>query len=109
MTTAYGAKSKDGEDEIPVFILGGFPEWYKEEFGRDCDAGLEVLKSDVSDALESFMYGNFEDRKRYDLALSCITDVDKKEEFKAKWNDGRSSLNDIGTYAHNLAKKIRER
>lgn len=108
LTTAYGAKSKDGENEIPVFILGGFSEWYKENFGRDCDAGLEALKSDVSEALESFMYGNFEDRKRYDLALSCITDVEKKEEFKAKWNDGRSSLNDIGTYAHNLAKKIRK-
>lgn len=32
----------------------------------------------------------------------------KKERFIAEWQDGRSSLNDIGTYAHELGKKFLE-
>ena len=106
-STAYGAKSKDGNEEIPIFIFGGFTEWYKEEFGRDCDEGAKELRNEIADALDSFMYGNFEDRERYEFALDCITEPDKKEEFRKKWNDARSSLNDIGTYAHNLAEKMK--
>lgn len=106
VSVIYGAKSKDGEEEIPIFIVGGFEEWYEQEFGRDYESGVEALKSELADALSSFMYGGFEDRERYELALSCITEPDKKEEFIVKWNDGRSSLNDIGTYCHKLAKKL---
>ena len=32
--------------------------------------------------------------------------IKKREEFIVKWQDGCSSLNDIGTYAHQLAKDI---
>lgn len=52
------------------------------------------------------MYGHFEDRRRYEAALSAITEEDKKEQFIREWQDGRSSLNDIGTYAHNLGRKM---
>ena len=106
LSTMYGAKSKDKTIEIPVFIFGGAKEWYFEKFNRTPDEGLESEKEAVKIGLNSFMYGSFEDRERYELALSLIDDEDKKEEFKIKWNDARSSINDIGTYAHKLAKKI---
>lgn len=106
ISTMYGAKSKDGRVEIPVFIFGGAKEWYKEKFGRTTDEGLNEEKENVKKALSSFMLGQFEDRRRYEAALKAITDEKKKEEFIAEWQDGRSSLNDIGTYAHNLAKKL---
>ena len=32
----------------------------------------------------------------------------EREEFREKWQDSRSSINDIGTYAHQIAKKIKE-
>lgn len=107
ISTLYGAKPKEGDEDIPIFIFGGSCEWYKNKFGRNPDEGLEERKQDVADALESMMYGGFEDRRRYEAALNAITDSGKKEEFKTVWQDGRSSLNDIGTYAHMLAKKIR--
>lgn len=108
ISLAYAARPKSGEDDIPIFIFGGFEEWYRDEFGRDYKTGYSDLKEEISDALDSFMFGTFEDRERYEMALKCITDLDKREEFKEKWNDGISSMNDIGTYCHNLAKKLRE-
>ena len=108
ISLAYAARPKSGEDGIPIFIFGGFEEWYRDKFGRDYKTGYSDLKEEISDALDSFMFGTFEDRERYEIALQCITDPDKREEFKEKWNDGISSMNDIGTYCHNLSKKLRE-
>ncbi len=107
ISTLYGAKSKDGLEEIPVFIFGGSAEWYQGEFGRTPDEGLADRRKQVAGALESFMYGHFEDRKRYEAALKAITDLERLDQFKAEWQDGHSSLNDIGTYAHEMAKRIR--
>lgn len=72
------------------------------ELGADpCD------KKEVSDALKSMMLGHFEDRWRYEAALSAITEPDKREKFIADWQDGCSSLNDIGSYCHKLAEKLK--
>lgn len=105
ISTAYSAESQDG-DEVPIFIFGGAKEWYQNEFGRTPDEGLEARKREVIDSLSSMMYGSFEDRKRYEVALQAIDDEEKRETFIKEWNNGRSSLNDIGTYCHNLAKEL---
>lgn len=109
--TMYGAQLKedeDGKNEVPVFILGGAEEWYEEQFGHSVDEGIEKYRLDVAEALESFMLGNFEDRERYETALSFIDNSEKKDEFKKKWQDSCSSLNDIGTRAHDIAKEIKK-
>ena len=51
ISTLYGAKSKDGSEEIPVFIFGGSAEWYQEEFGRTPDEGLADRRKQVAGAL----------------------------------------------------------
>lgn len=107
LSTAYGAIPKDGGGEIPIFLFGGATEWYEQEFGRTPDDGAAAKKADIADALESFMFGHFEDRRRYNLALNSITDPERKAAFIEEWQDGHSSLNDIGTYAHNLAARLR--
>lgn len=56
---------------------------------------------------EEKMYGHFEDRRRYEAALKAITDEEKKKEFMKEWQDGRSSLNNIGGYAHKLGAKLK--
>ena len=108
ISALYGARSQDGSTEVPVFILGGAAEWYRGIFGRTPDDGLSVKRQEVAKSLDSLMYGHFEDRRMYEAALAAITDSGKKEEFKAAWQDGRSSLNDIGTYAHELAKRLKD-
>lgn len=108
LSAGYGAKDKDEELEVPIFIFGGATEWYQEKFGYSPDDGLAKNKEAVANALQSMMYGCFEDRRRYQAALDAIDDDEKREKFIAEWQDGISSMNDIGTYAHRLAKKIKE-
>ena len=73
------------------------------------EAGLKAEKKNVADALLSFMYGSFEDRRRYEAALNAITDEEAKKVFMEKWQDGRSSMNNIGEYAHQLGEKLKGR
>lgn len=103
ISTNYAARPKDGGEEVPIFIFGGSREWYTERFGRSPDDGLAAKKRAVSDALASFMLGKFEDRRRYEAALSAIDDPEKKARFIDEWQDGHSSLNNIGDRAHALA------
>lgn len=106
--TAYGAKPKDGGEDVPIFLFGGALEWYKGKFGRTPDEGVKAKQSALADALSSMMFGDFEDRRRYEAALAAITDPEKKEEFITSWQDGISSLNDIGSRAHALAKILKK-
>ena len=108
MGNAYGAKSQDETEEVPVFLFGDSRKWYENQFSRSPDDAFEELYAEVADALDSFMLGGFEDRKRYNAALEAIDDPVKKQKFIKIWQDGRSSMNDIGTTAHKLAKAIRE-
>lgn len=81
LSTAYGAKPKIGVDEVPIFLFGGAKEWYVEKFGRTTDEGLNAKLDSVAASLHSVMYGNFEDRQRYEAVLKAITDTEKKEQF----------------------------
>ncbi len=38
---------------------------------------------------------------------NAIDDPEKKANFISEWQDGRSSLNDIGGKAHRLAERLR--
>lgn len=107
LSPAYGAKNKDGEVAVPVFVFGGADEWYSEQFGRNTVDGFNAKKKQLAAALNSMLLGGFEDRRRYEAALAAITDPYKKAEFIAKWQDGRSSLNDIGTRCHRLAERMK--
>lgn len=108
LSLAFGAGTKDESkgNNVPIFIFGGFDEWYTDTFGRTPTQGLEAKKKEVGEALLSFMLGHFEDRRRYEAALRAIDDPDKREAFMAEWQDGRSSLNDIGTVAHSIGKNL---
>lgn len=107
ISTLYGAEAKEGGESVPIFLFGGARECYIEQFGRTPDEGKEAKKEELATALSSMMYGGFEDRRRYEAALTAITDPEKREKFITEWQDGHSSLNDIGTYCHELAKRLR--
>ena len=49
----------------------------------------------------------FEDRRRYEAALNAITDEEKKKVFMEEWQDGRTSMKNIGEYAHQLGEKLK--
>lgn len=108
LSTMYGATPQDNSKmNIPVFMLGGSKEWYEENFHRTPDEGLEANRENVIRSLESMMYGGFDDREMYQAALDAIDNPEKKKNFIEKWQDRHGSMNDIGTYAHRLAEKMR--
>lgn len=107
MGTQYGATPKTGDETVPVFLFTDAEEWYKENFNHSIEEGLKANREIVSDALSSMLYGGFEERETYEMALESITDPEKEKVFKEKWHDRHSSLNDIGSYAHKMAEILK--
>lgn len=105
--TQYGASPKSGDENVPVFLFVNAEELYKDAFSRTIDEGLKANREYVADALSSMLYGGFEERETYEMALESITDAEKENDFKEKWHDRHSSLNDIGLYAQKMAKVLR--
>lgn len=107
MGTQYGAMPKTGDETVPVFLFTDAEEWYKENFNCSIEDGLRANREIVADALSSMLYGGFEERETYEMALESITDTEKEKVFKEKWHDRHSSLNDIGSYAHKMAEILK--
>lgn len=111
LSPMYGAKAENEEDEIPIFIFwgnDGYEKWYEESFGRTVEEGVNALYNEIADCLDSFVLGNTSDRERFSAAVEAITDADKLRAFKTKWQDSRSSMNDIGGTAYALAEKMKK-
>lgn len=107
MGTQYGATPKNGAENVPVFLFTDAEEWYKENFNHSIEDGLKANRESVADALSSMLYGGFEERETYEMALASITDAEKEKVFKEKWHDRHSSMNDIGSYAHKMAAVLK--
>lgn len=107
MGTQYGATPQKDRESIPVFLFTDAEEWYKENFNRSIEDGLKANHKEVAEALLSMLYGGFEERDTYEMALESITDAEKEKVFKEKWHDRHSSLNDIGSYAHKMAEVLK--
>jgi hypothetical protein len=82
--TCYGAKQKEGDEDIPIFLFGGSEAWYKKTFGRDVEEGLFELKDDIADSLDSFVIGDYVDRGIFERAISMIENPVSRKEFKAE-------------------------
>ncbi len=109
LSTGYGAHCLTEErvdSDVPVFIFGGWREWYIDTFKRTPEEGLESLKEDVRACLNSFVYGHESDRQTYQLAIDGITNTEKRIEFIKHWQNKHSSLNNIGDIAFKVAMKL---
>lgn len=105
---AYGAEnlSGTGSGDVPVLLFSDPKVWYQEQFGRTPDEGLEAKKPAVIRALKSFILGNERDRKRYETAMACIREPERREVFVREWRDGRTSMNNIGLRAEKMAEAL---
>lgn len=111
LSTAYAAEPKDGGEEVPIFLFGGAEKWFTETFSKTFEEAISDpgTVEKLAQALASMMLGDFKDRARYNAALEAITDPEKKAAFIEKWQDGHSSLNNIGGSAHAMARALRTR
>lgn len=109
----YGLEGLDNDNNLPVFLFGGYNEWIKEEFGSDFKPWVQEMfdnkKIAIADCLDSVLIGSKSDRESYNKGLEFITEASAKKEWRDHWHDKRrSSLNNIGLRAWTLAERLRE-
>lgn len=109
---AYGATpitDDENAKKVPVLLLGmGVDEWIKQEFDCTIEEFFERTMEEVSTVLLSFATVSVRERQIYELALSKITDEEKRIEFLAEWDDKRrSSIAQITNRAHELGRNIK--
>lgn len=105
----YGLWQIDGDNEMPIFFIGGHDVWFTEHFGADFSAVMDRMNpAAVADVCDSVLIGKACDRETFDKAMALIEDESKRQEFRAHWhNTRRSSMNDIGSRARFYAEKLR--
>lgn len=100
----------EGGASMPVFIFGGMEKWLDANVCpvKDIDRFMEGHAGGIAAALESVLIGKPGERKVFEAAMGAIDDPKKREDFRLKWHEGkRSSLNNIGAEAWDLARRIR--
>ena len=100
----YAAKPEEGDDYfgIPAFMEEPSKE-YKEQFGDCVEDSINKHNAEIVHALQSLMLGGFKDYRQYLLAVEMIDDPEKLMAFRERWNDGCSSMNNIGKCAEKIA------
>jgi len=112
---AYGLKNTGTGDDLSDSTLllfrdeKGIHKALEDTFG---DGGLENFikanKVAMADAFNSVLCMNNGDRSRYEDAVASL-EPDKRQEYRDKVHDKRrSSMNDIGGLAWNIAKNLRK-
>ena len=108
----YSLQPESGDEEhMPLFLFGGAMEWLKERFGQDFDlpAAIHAHAVEIADCLDTVLIGSFGDRRTYEDGLSLITEEPNRIKWRDRWLDERrSSMNNIGGRAYQLAVKLRE-
>jgi hypothetical protein len=101
----YGLKEVGGNNSTPV--LFGWDNWFKDNGIDDVSEFIDNNLKEVADILDSVMLGSPDDRLDLDTMLETLSGDRKKEWIAARNDRRRSSLNDIETYAHKNANRLR--
>ena len=102
----YGAKRADGEGETTP-VLFGWNEWLADR-GVD-QAWVDSHRIEIADAYDSFLIGSASQRADIDEAVAAMPEEKRKEFILKRQNKRRSSMNQIGEYAYELAEFFREK
>lgn len=109
LSPSYGARAKDSET---CFGIPGFMDDPKAEFearyGRTPVEAVMALRLEIAAAMESMILGNFKDWPLYQEAYGAIDDAEKRRNFKARWREKRTSMNDIGSEAERISCDLRK-
>ena len=105
----------DGDVDVGGMLLFSDEEQtnkYLQKWLRTSDLGyvLDHYGEEIATALESMAIMSSSERYAYDEAVNAIRDpVARKKYIKKVNNHNRTSLNDITSYAHKMAEKVREK
>lgn len=107
----YALDGCDNEHRMGLFLFGGADKFLMDEFGIDINKFSEYVhahKKELADCLDTVMIGGKSDRESYKKGLELIKDADARKEWRDHWHDQRrSSMNNIGAYAWQMAERLR--
>lgn len=109
----YGLKTAEDDIKMPVLAFGGekaLVAYWEATFGHSFDAfmAMQDAKARVAAVLETVLIGSFGERRRMDAVLAAISSPKDRAKAQAVWHDERrTSMNDIGQRAAELAKRFR--
>lgn len=105
----YAVRDEASGWSSPI-VFGGHSELderWQQTFGRPfpaADDAMAPMLAEVIDALESVLIGS---RRRFDELISFVPEQ-KRAAFREAWHDThRTSMNDIGANARELAEQLR--
>ncbi len=106
----YGLEGQDGSSPIGMIGFGGQDAlfvWLTEKgLSLDLDVEITARREGIAAALESIAYGQITDRA---AIMAVVGTVGDQQAALARWNDAqRSSLNDMSSRAHEIAKGLRK-
>lgn len=110
----YGLYDEDGRTVLGIFALSSpekLIEWLRDNGVEDTKMDEFYAKNgeEIAAILESVVYGDIKDRKSITALTESMTKADRLKAI-AKYNDSkRSSMNDIGSAAFELAKGFRKK
>lgn len=99
---------EDESKNIPLFMFGGFEEWWKEFGGGiSLDSYTDKNITAIADALETCMCMGISERKAIEEAKNHMSEDEYRKYIDKINDDNRSSLNDICGRAKKIADKLR--
>lgn len=112
---AYGLEQIGGDRSanVPIFLMGGHDAWYTKQFERNFEATLnhvmEKRQDELIKALASVFCGTVADKLAFDeLAAKCPDDEAYAELLLSTHDAKRTSTNDIGRRAWDMARQLTE-
>jgi hypothetical protein len=108
-----GLSTEENHDlHMPPFIFATeeqVVEWFKGIGIEQIGPFLDENRTKVADALDTVLIGSERNRRTFEKVLACITDPIERQKARDTYHDEkRSSLNDIGAAAWNLARSLRK-
>lgn len=104
---AYGARCIDPGNDVSTPLIFGWMDWLKEH-GIDSD-WIEAHLPELADAMASFLIGSASDRIEVEACLAEMPPEKHEAWLAARHDRKRSSMSDIGSRAHEIARIVRER
>jgi hypothetical protein len=103
---------EDDGVKVPFFMFGGIDEFCQKHFSKSAgaviDGVMEIRGKELADCLDSCLIGGKSNRQTYFDGLALIDDPAKRELWRNRWHEERrSSLNDIGGRAYEIAENLR--
>jgi hypothetical protein len=108
-----GLSTEEGDEkhQMPPFIFGNdemVTKWFADIGIPSLGEFIDGHREEIATMLETVLIGSERNRRTFEKVLACISDPVERAKARAVYQDEkRSSLNDIGGAAWDLAKRLR--